>query len=191
MGSILSTSDQRRDTVIASAISAFARTGYLGTPTAKIAEHAKISTAYVFKLFPSKEALFVVALERCFELIVHTLNAGAEAALDQSPDGVLDAMGGAYAELIADRELLMMQVHAQSACDVPEVRRALREGLGQVTRFASSRSGASDEAVQRFIAYGQLCHTIVTAELDAVEADWAHALTAGIRHPGRKETRTA
>jgi AcrR family transcriptional regulator len=191
MLSVLSTADQRREAVTASAISAFARTGYLGTPTARVAEQAKISTAYVFKLFPRKEALFVAALERCFELIVQTLAAGAEASADQSPDGVLDAMGGAYAELIADRDLLMMQVHAQSASDVPEVRRALRHGLGQVTSFASSRSGASDEAVQRFMAYGQLCHMIATAGVDSVDAGWARALVAGIRHPEARQAKEA
>ena len=191
MASILSTSDQRRETVVSSAIATFANTGYLGTPIAKVAEHAKISPAYVFKLFPSKESLFVAALERCFELIVQTLADGAEASADRTPEGILDAMGGAYAELISDRELLMMQVHAQSASDVEEVRRALRSGMGRVASFASSRSGASDIAVQRFMAYGQLCHMIVTTDLESVDADWARALVAGVRHPEGKEVKTS
>jgi hypothetical protein len=38
--------------------------------------------------------------------------------------------------------------------------------------------------VQRFIAYGQLCHLIVAADLGAVGAGWAETLTAGMRHPG-------
>ena len=65
----LSTSEARRETVIRSAVTVFARLGYLGTPVSAIAEHAEISTAYVFKLFPRKEDLFVAAiaavLRRC------------------------------------------------------------------------------------------------------------------------------
>ncbi|GAA1448575.1 TetR/AcrR family transcriptional regulator [Leifsonia poae] len=181
--STLSTAEARRETVIASAIEVFGKTGYLGTPIAAVATHADISTAYVFKLFPGKESLFVAALERCFDLIEQALETGAEAGTDHTPDGILDAMGDAYADLIGDRSLLMLQVHAQSAADVPEIGEALRHGLARVTRFAKSRSGASDDAVQRFIAFGQLCHLIVTTGIDGETADWARLLTAGIRHP--------
>ena len=92
-------------------------------------------------------------------------------------------MGDRYARLIADHDLLMMQVHAQSSCDVVVIREALQEGVGRITRFASTRSGASDDAVQRFMAYGQLCHLIVTAGLGTLDAAWARGLVAGIRHP--------
>jgi AcrR family transcriptional regulator len=179
----LYTSDQRRETVVAAAIRAFARSGYLGTPTTAVAQEAKISTAYVFKLFPTKEALFVAALARCFELIEQTLERAAAEAEDQTSDGILDAMGEQYARLIADHDLLMMQVHAQSASDVEVIRSALQDGVGRLTRFASTRSGASDDAIQRFMAYGQLCHLIVTAGLDAVDSPWARGLVEGIRHP--------
>jgi hypothetical protein len=92
-------------------------------------------------------------------------------------------MGGAYAELIRDRTLLMLQVHAQSVADVPEIGAALRAGLAAVTEFAKRRSGADDEQVQQFIAFGQLCHLIVTAQIETVDADWARLLARGIRHP--------
>lgn len=180
----LSTADQRRESVIAGAIAAFSSTGYLGTPISAVAERAGISTAYVFKLFASKEALFVAALDRCFDLIETALAEGAERASGGRPEDVLDAMGGAYAELIVDRELLMLQVHAQSAADVPQIRAALQRGLARVTRLVRARSLASDADVQRFIAWGQLCHLVVTTSLDEIAEEWAAILTAGIRHPG-------
>lgn len=179
----LSTAEARRVTVIDSSIAVFSQSGYLGTPVTAVAEHAKISPAYVFKLFPSKESLFVAALERCFSRIVEALELGANASQGQKPAAILDAMGGAYAELIADRSLLMLQVHAQSAAHVPEIGTALRNGLERITTFTKTRSKASDADVQRFIAYGQLCHLIVTAGLETIPADWAHLLTDGIRHP--------
>ncbi|WP_245993066.1 hypothetical protein [Xylanimonas allomyrinae] len=128
--------------------------------------------------------MFVTALESCFGQIVEALAAGADGAEDPSPDGTLVAMGGAYAHLITDRTLLMLQVHAQSVAELPEIGEALRAGLRQVVDFAKSRSRASDEAVQRFVAYGQLCHLIVTAQIDDVPEAWARLLTEGIRHPG-------
>lgn len=161
----------------------FARSGYLGTPITAVAEDAGISPAYVFKLFPSKEVLFVATLDRCFSLMQAALARGAQRSADQTPDGILWAMGGAYAELISDRSLILLQVHAQSAADVLEIGAALRQGLQQITTFVKSRSGASDEAVQRFMAYGQLCHLVVTAALDAEDAPWAQLLTSGLRHP--------
>jgi AcrR family transcriptional regulator len=178
----LSTSEARRETVIRTAVTVFARSGYLGTPVSAIAEHAEISTAYVFKLFPRKEELFVAALGRCFSLIQNALEAGAVPVSGQPPEVILAAMGAAYAALIADRSLLMLQVHAQSASTVPEIAAALREGIGQVVHFVKSRSLAPDEAVQQFIAYGQLCHLITVTDLDQSAADWARLLTKGIQH---------
>jgi AcrR family transcriptional regulator len=181
--SSLSTAEARRETVLESALVVFAQSGYLGTPITAVAAHAQISPAYVFKLFPTKEVLFVATLQRCYDRIQAALGRGAKASSDQTPDGVLRAMGGTYAELIADRTLLMLQVHAQSAADVPEIRSALRQGLQQITTFVQARSGASDEAVQHFIAYGQLCHLVVTAGLERDTPTWARVLTAGLRHP--------
>jgi AcrR family transcriptional regulator len=179
----LSTSDLRRETVIKSAIAVFAKSGYLGTPIAAVARHAKISSAYVFKLFPSKQELFVAALEQAFDLIHATLSDGADTSADQTPDGVLSAMGAAYATLISNRDLLMLQVHALSVADVPEIGAAFRKRLQTIAKFVKSRSGAPDAAVQRFFAYGQLCHLITTISLDGNSSAWARMLTTGMRRP--------
>jgi len=181
--SILSTAEVRRDSVIAAAVSEFALTGYLGTPIASVAARAKISPAYVFKLFPSKESLFVAALDHCIDLTLAVLAEGADAASDNSPEAVLYAMGGAYAQLVADRELLLLQVHAQAASAVPEIGAAVRRGIKRTTEFAKSRSGAPDSAVQEFIARGQLCHMLVASGIEAADGTWAALLHDGIRHP--------
>ena len=185
----LSTSEARRDAVVDAAIAEFARTGYHGTPISTVATRAGISQAYVFKLFPGKITLFVAALDRCFELVEQALSAGAGRVDGGDPEKILHAMGGAYAELIADNSLLMLQVHAQSAADITEIADALRRGFARVTRFAKERSGAEDGQVQRFIAYGQLCHLITTLDIDGDDGDWAAILNLGIRHPNRPDTR--
>jgi hypothetical protein len=99
------------------------------------------------------------------------------------PELILGRMGEAYAALIANRDLLMMQVHALSVADVPQIGAAFRKGLEKIAKFVKFHSGASDEAVQRFFAYGQLCHLITTISLHDNKSSWARMLTAGIRRP--------
>ncbi|MEU4339751.1 TetR/AcrR family transcriptional regulator [Nocardia sp. NPDC023852] len=170
------------------AIAEFARSGFHGTPINTVAMRAGISPAYVFKLFPSKVELFVAALDRCYELVQQAMAAGATQAGDGGPEKILHETGGAYAQLIVDKSLLMLQVHAQSAADIPEIAEAGRRGLRRVTEYAKTRSKAEDDQVQRFIAYGQLCHLITTLELDGHDAEWAGILTAGIRDLKAPET---
>jgi AcrR family transcriptional regulator len=180
---LLSTAQERRETVLTSAIAVFAKTGFLGTPITAVARHAGISSAYVFKLFPSKEGLFAGALDRCFEIIVKAMTDGAEKSADQTPTGVLSAMSLAYAALIADRDLLTLQVHAQSAASVPEIGASFRAGIEKVTTYVKARSGAPDADVQRVMANGLLCALITTLSLEDDSAAWAHILTEGFSHP--------
>ena len=181
--SLRSTADARRPLVVARAVTVFARLGYYATPVTAVADAAGISQAYVFRLFGDKLGLFVAALDHCYARVVDAMRAGADRARGDSPSAVLAAMGDAYAELLADRDLVMLQVHAQSAAAVPEIGVALRRGYATLVAFVQARSGAADDEVQRFIAYGQLCHLIATADLDAVDARWARLITAGMRHP--------
>ncbi|MFI5783462.1 TetR/AcrR family transcriptional regulator [Nocardia sp. NPDC051570] len=181
-----STAEARRSIVISRAVSVFARKGYWATPVTDVAEAAGISQAYVFRLFDGKLGLFVAALEHCHERIVTTLGEVADRMPDEKPDVVLSAMGDAYADLISNRDLMMLQVHALSAVDVPEIAAATRRGMERVITLIKERTGAPDAAVQQFMAYGQLCHYIVAAGLaddDGSQPRWAKVLTEGMTHP--------
>lgn len=179
----LSTAEQRRPIVTNAALHAFARGGYHGTTVADIARAAGISSAYAFKLFPSKEHLFAAALDSCFAHVETALRNGAARSETDDPDDVLEEMGNAYALLIRDRDLLLLQVHAQAVAQIPDIGSALRAGLARITSLARELSGARDASVQRFMAYGQLCHLIVTTDIGNLPDDWARLLTAGIAHP--------
>jgi len=178
-----STADARRTTVVAKAVAVFGRGGYHATPVTDVAIAAGISQAYVLRLFGGKLGLFVAALDRCYLLIREALAAGAEQVPDGTPAEMLELMGDAYAALISDRDLLMLQIHAQSASDIPEIRDAMRRGYASVVDLTKELSGAGDAEVQQFVALGQLCHLIVAADLDSVDASWARILTTGMRHP--------
>lgn len=185
-GPFRSTADARRSVITSEAVKVFARAGYRATPVTDVAEAAGISPAYVFRLFDGKLGLFLAALEHCHEQVLATMSDVADRMPEEKPEVVLAAMGDAYAELIADRDLLMLQVHALSAVDVPEIAAATRRGLERVITFIQDRTGAPDAAVQQFIAYGQLCHLIVAAGLaDGGNSAprWAKVLTEGMAHP--------
>jgi AcrR family transcriptional regulator len=181
-GSVRSTAEDQRVRIVSRAVAAFAHAGYHATPVAEVAEAAGVSPAYVFRLFPGKLGLFVATVDHCYEQVAATLVKGGEAAGSADPGEVLAAMSAAYVELIRDRNLIMLQVHAQSACDVPEIQEAVRRGVARVVRAVSRVSGADPDAVQRFIAYGQLCHLIVQADLGTLDESWARTLSAGISH---------
>ncbi|MFE1664803.1 TetR/AcrR family transcriptional regulator [Microbacterium sp. P02] len=182
--SVRSTADEQRVRIIACAVDTFARAGYRATPVADVADAAKVSTAYVFRLFDGKLGLFVAAVDDCYDRVTAALIAGAEAVEDPGADAAarLDAMSDAYVALIRDQSLIALQVHAQSACDVPEIRDAVRRGIGRIVTAVTRETGADAASVQRFLAYGQLCHLIVQAGIGDVDAAWARIVDDGIDH---------
>lgn len=180
--SVRSTAEEQRARIVRHAVRVFAVAGYHATPVADVAAAAQVSPAYVFRLFPGKLGLFVAAVDHCFTQVTETMTAGGETVAAADAEGRLNAMTAAYVDLIRDRDLIMLQAHAQSASDVPEIRDAVQRGLASVVRAVRTVSGAAPADVQRFIAYGQLCHLIVQTRLVDLDADWSNLLTAGIGH---------
>jgi AcrR family transcriptional regulator len=184
---IRSTAGQRREAVLTAAVRAFSRTGYHATSVGSIASAAGISEGYVFRLFGDKQKLFVAALSRCFDRIYEAVSAGADEAPSRRSRAVLDAMALAYAKLISERELLMLQVQALAAADDPVIRAEMLRGEQRLVELVRDRSRAADSTVQRFFAQGQLCHLVTALNLvgpapDRDTESWAHILTDGIRH---------
>lgn len=179
----LSTADERRETVLSTAIGAFAARGYFGTTTSEVAKAAGISQAYVYRLFPNKEALFTAVVEHCFVRVRAALERGAAEAESSAPEAVLASMGDAYARLISDNDLMLVQLHAQAAAvSEPAVREAVRAGYARSVEYVRSASGGSEAQVQEFFAVGMLCHLLVSIDAGAVSAPWTRTLTAGIVH---------
>ncbi|MDF0530989.1 TetR/AcrR family transcriptional regulator [Tsukamurella sp. 8F] len=178
-----STAEARRIEALEAALTAFSATGYHATTVSDVARTAGISHGYVMRLFATKLGLFVATLEEGYARITDALKTGAALAHGTQPEDVLASMADAYGSLIgADRRLLMVQVHAQSACSVPEIREAVRRGLADLTNVAHDLAGADAAELQRFFAYGQLCHLVATADLESVDEPWARTIDHGISH---------
>src|SRR5499433_4528982 len=99
--------EARRESVLEAAVTEFAARGLDGTSTEHVAQRAGISQPYLFRLFPTKKALFLALVERCNLRIEEAFIA---AAGDKTGDAALDAMGTAYERLLQDRTLLLLQM---------------------------------------------------------------------------------
>ncbi|RZS44755.1 TetR family transcriptional regulator [Herbihabitans rhizosphaerae] len=181
-GRRLSTADERRETVLRTAIGAFAARGYYGTTTTEVAKAAGISQAYVYRLFPDKEALFVAVIEHCSLRIREVFADAAAAANGSDPAAVLHALGGAYARLIVDKDLLLVLTQAKCAASEPAIGAAIRDTYAKEVEYVRAVSGADDAAIQNFFARGLLCNALIAMGVDQVDAPWARTLLAGIRH---------
>jgi AcrR family transcriptional regulator len=176
----LSTAAERREAVLEAAGPLFAARGFAGTPTTEIARAAGISHAYLFRLFPTKSELAVAVVERCHARIAEAFSQAAARA-EAADEDVLQAMGRAYKELLADRELLLLQLHSQAAAvEDPVLRETARAGFGGLVELVLARSGAASERIGAFFATGMLMNTL--AALGARDSDehWAVVLRSGV-----------
>ncbi|WNG41492.1 TetR/AcrR family transcriptional regulator [Archangium violaceum] len=176
----LSTADERRSTVLRTAIQAFAARGYYGTTTVEVAKAAGISQAYVYRLFPDKEALFVAVIDHCAALLRENMADAVAKTRGLEPETVLAAMRTAYARLIQDdRDLLRVLMHANCAASEPPIREAIRACYAKQVEYVRSAAGASDDQVRSLIADGLLTNVLVAIGADEVDAPWTRTLFAG------------
>jgi AcrR family transcriptional regulator len=160
---------ERRESVLAAAVTEFAARGLAGTSTEDVARRAGISQPYLFRLFPTKKALFLALVDRCFRQVAAAFEA---AAADRVGDDALEAMGDAYDQLLQDRTLLLLQLQAYAACDDPEIRDATRTGFKQLWALVERLSGLPYERVVMFFAMGMLMNVAAAMDLPAVDERW-------------------
>lgn len=173
----LSTAEERREELINAAIPVFAEKGYHAAPTKQIAERAGISQAYLFRLFPTKEDLFVAVCERSCEVMYGSFSAAADQAEKEGKEP-LEVMGEAYADLVADnREMLLIQLHAQAVSpSLPAVRDTMRGSFATLFAVASERSKATPEELKLWMAGGMLINVMTAIGANEVDEPWAEAL---------------
>lgn len=171
----------RRELAIRAAMAEFAHGGYDGTSTWTIARRIGVSQPYMFRLFPSKHALFLAAAERCFDDIEHRL---AEAARGLRGPDAMAAMTDAYRRLPSEDPALprlQLKIHAIAVRD-EEVRRLGRIRWARLWRLVGDLSGASPDEVARFMSAGLLVNVLSAfgvpsgPDLARSTATWAEGL---------------
>jgi AcrR family transcriptional regulator len=158
-----SSSEERRRQLIDAAVTEFAANGFHATSTTAIAKRAGISQPYVYALFPNKHDLFLAANAEVKERI---RGAFAEAARGlETAEERLHAMGGAYIELLENREEIMFQHQANAAAGDPELRDPIRREFIRLFDDIVQLSGAGEEEVWNFIAHGMMLNVIAALDL--------------------------
>src|SRR3954452_6971166 len=119
---IRQTADERREAVILAAAREFAAHDYAGTSTQDIARRVGGAQPYLFQLFGTKREMFIAAIQECFRRVTNKFEVVAREThkTTDDPGEILHAMGQTYCDLLADRYLLRLQLHAYAACDDPD-----------------------------------------------------------------------
>lgn len=164
------TADERRQEILKAAVAEFALGGLEGTSTEDIARRAGISQPYLFRLYPTKKALFIASVEAAFGRITTALEDSARGLDDE---GALEAMADTYTVLLQDRELLLVQLHAYAACGDPDIRVAARRCFRKLWSTISGVAGIGGERLTMFVAVGMLLNVAAALELDEVDQEWA------------------
>jgi AcrR family transcriptional regulator len=160
---------ERRALVLDVAVAEFAAHGLAGTSTEDVARRAGISQPYLFRLFPTKKALFLALVDRCYRRIQDAFTA---AAGDRTGEEALMAMADAYERLLEDRTLLLLQMQAYAACEDPDIRAATRAGFKKLWELVERLTGLPFQAVVDFFAVGMLMNVAAAMDLPAVDERW-------------------
>jgi AcrR family transcriptional regulator len=159
--------DERRESVLDAAVIEFGQNGFGAATTDAIAKRVGVSQPYLFRLFPSKKAIFVAAMERCFSSIENLFYDATEGV---PPDQAMMAMGAAYNGLLENREILQMQLQMWAlACQDEEVRALARRGMSRLWTLAQKLSGADDQRVMQFMANGMLLNVFAAMDLPRIK----------------------
>ena len=164
---------------MAAAVECFAQKGFYGTTTHEIAEWVGISQPYLYRLYPNKEALFAAVVDHVSVVMTDTLLAHAPASggAGPAPEAALDAARGAYAALVADRNILRFLMHANCAAGEPLVAQAVRRCYAKQVDTVRQLLG-DDDAVRRWFGAGMLDNVVAVLGLADIDEPWAHVLTA-------------
>lgn len=147
------TAEERREEILAAAVSQFAARGLYGASVEEIAGSVGVSQPYVYRLFGTKKSLFLATTGRVREHIMRRFREAAE----REPGNPLGAMGRSYNPSLFRREemLLLLQGYA-AAADDDEIRAAVSNGFAELWRFVEDTSGAGEQETWSFFASGML-----------------------------------
>ncbi|MFQ6326879.1 TetR/AcrR family transcriptional regulator [Nocardia sp. CWNU-33] len=168
---------ERGEQVLQAAVAAFAESGYAATKTDEIARLAGVSQPYVIRLFGTKRDLFLAATDRVCDRIEEIFRAEArQIGPHITPQEALRILGAGYAAFLADRELLLVQLHGFSASSDPAIGDDVRNRFGRIYQLIRELSGASVEDTRRFLATGMLFAVMAAMQVagpNAIPQLWA------------------
>jgi AcrR family transcriptional regulator len=156
-------SEERREQLVAAAVTEFAAHGFHATSTTAIAKRAGISQPYVYALFPNKHELFLAVNAEVKERIRAAFTEAVRGL--ETPEERLHAMGQAYIQLLESREEIMFQHQANAAAGDPALREPIRREFMRLFDDIARMSGATYDEVWGFMAKGMMLNVIAALDL--------------------------
>jgi AcrR family transcriptional regulator len=144
------TAEERHGQLLEAAVTAFSHGGYAGTTTDQVARLAGVSQPYVIRLFRTKQELFLAAVTHAGDRIEAKFREAA------AREPTLKSLGGAYDELLAERELIILLLHGFTASADPAIGEPVRACFGRIYETARTLTGATAVEVRDFFAMGML-----------------------------------
>jgi AcrR family transcriptional regulator len=171
------TAEERREDILAAAVTRFGATGLHGTSTETIARDVGVSQPYLFRLFGTKKELFMEAVAWGFRDTVRAFREAASDATDHHD--AFQRMGDAYVALIADRRYLDLQMQAYASCDDPEIRAVVVEGFGELVEEISRQTDATPDQLASFIGKGMLLNVATAMGVADQTEGWPSRVLEG------------
>ncbi|WP_201394804.1 TetR/AcrR family transcriptional regulator [Ktedonobacter sp. SOSP1-52] len=163
---------ERREDILAAAITEFSEKGFHGGSTVTIAKLVGISQPNLFRLFPTKKALFMSTIERVALRVQQKMIVIGQ----QHPENSLSAMKRAYRNVLADRELVLLLLQGYAASEDQEIRETMRRSTSEIFKQIAEMPGISREQARTFYADGMLLTIATAMKLSEIADDeeWAH-----------------
>ena len=165
----------RRAEILEAAVAEFADHGYHGARVEAIAARAGVTHPRVIQLFGSKQELFLAVVAAAFDRIEEAF---ARAVAAPGVERPFVAMGGAYRDLLADRSVLLVQLHAYAAAADAAVGAVVRARYSELQQVVARLSGGGPEEVRTFFSTGLVLTVSAAMRSPQVVADlaWATAV---------------
>jgi AcrR family transcriptional regulator len=145
------TAQERHEQLVSAAVTAFSLGGYAGTTTDQVARLAGVSQPYVIRIFRTKQELFIAAVNRAAERIEAKFREAA------ATEPTLAALGEAYDDLLAERELIVLLLHGFAAAGAdPVIGDPVRACFGRLYETVRELTGVSSAEAREFFAVGML-----------------------------------
>jgi len=162
--------DERRELVLEAASRVFGERGYVGATTDAVARAAGVSQPYIVRMFGTKESLFLAVLHRALDRLMTAFRAVLAGHGPAHPSGATDIhslLGAAYADLLADRGILLSLMQGFILGSDPVIGVHARAGFLAVYRLLREDAGFSPEEARDFFAAGMLLNTLVGIRMSA------------------------
>ncbi|MEU1785035.1 hypothetical protein ABZ553_03880 [Streptomyces sparsogenes] len=131
-------------------------------------------------------------MDYCPDRLRESVATAAASVPTTDPQAVMQALTASYGEVIADRDVLMILMHAQGCASEPGIGEAVRRCCAKQVEYVRAVSGACEEQIRRYFADALLSNVLMaigagrdgTIAPATEETLWGHVPESHLLAPG-------